>query len=57
MRHEILVIIFIQAHKEKEYLFYVAVLNEFPRLFIALDHGNYARWASIHIRDMESLPD
>ena len=24
--------------------------------FFALDHHNYARWASVHIRDLENLP-
>ena len=26
-------------------------------IFFAFDHYNYSRWASIHLRDMKSLPD
>ena len=32
-------------------------MEELIPLFFALDHVNYARWASIHIRDLKSLPD
>ncbi|CAM4532435.1 unnamed protein product [Leuciscus chuanchicus] len=35
---------------------YVEVLEELIPLFFALDHTNYARWVSVHIRDMKSLP-
>ena len=31
--------------------------NHWCTFFFALDHYNYSRWASIHLRDMKSLPD
>ena len=57
LRYETLILIFVRAHREKNFLLYVAVLKELTPLFFALDHVNYSRWMPIHIRDMESLPD
>ena len=56
MRYETLILIFVRAHREKNFQLYVAVLKELTPLFFALDHVNYSRWTPIHIRDMESLP-
>jgi len=57
MRYETLVLIFVRAHREKNFPLYVEVLEELTPLFFALDHVNYARWMPVHIRDMKSLPD
>ena len=57
MRYETLILIFVRAHREKNFLLYVEVLEELVPLFFALDHANYARWMSVHIRDMKSLPN
>ena len=56
LRYETLILIFVRAHREKNFLLYVEVLEELIPLFFALDHTNYARWVSVHIRDMKSLP-
>lgn len=47
----------IRAHRQRNFSLYVEALEELMPLFFALDHVNYARWASIHIRDLKSLPD
>ncbi|XP_061894509.1 uncharacterized protein LOC133644183 [Entelurus aequoreus] len=57
MRYETLILIFIRAHREQNFLLYVEVLEELAPLFFALDHVNYSRWLPVHIRDMKSLPD
>ncbi len=57
MRYETLILIFIRAHREKNFPLYVEVLEELTPLFFALDHVNYSRWMPVHIRDMKSLPD
>ena len=56
MRLETLILLFVRAHREKDFSLYVEVLEELVPLFFALDHINYARWLPIHIRDMKSLP-
>jgi len=53
---ELLGLIFIRAHHEKNFLFYIESLKALAPWFFALDHHNYAQWIPIHIRDMESLP-
>ena len=55
-RYETLILIFVRAHREKNFSLYVSTLEELAPMFFALDHVNYARWMSIHIRDMKSLP-
>uniref|UniRef100_UPI00358E5A52 uncharacterized protein n=1 Tax=Myxine glutinosa TaxID=7769 RepID=UPI00358E5A52 len=55
-QYEILILIFVRAHRERNFTLYISVLEELVPLFFALDHVNYARWLSVHIRDMKSLP-
>ena len=57
MRFEMLVLIFIRAHRECDFLLYVKALESLVPWFFALDHNNYSRWLPIHIRDMQSLPE
>ena len=54
---ETLVLLVIRAHRQRNFNLYVEAMEELIPLFFALDHVNYARWASIHIRDLKSLPD
>ena len=56
MKYEALILIFVRAHREKNFTLYVKVLEELTPLFFALDHVNYSRWMPVHIRDMKSLP-
>ena len=55
-RMEVLGMIFVRAHREQDFPLYVESLKALVRWFFALDHQNYSRWISVHIRDMESLP-
>ena len=56
LRYETLILIFVRAHRERNFHLYVNVLEEVALLFFALDHVNYARWLPVHIRDMKSFP-
>ncbi len=53
---EILVCIFIRAHRTRNFKLFVETLEALVPWFFALDHINYARWIPVHIRDMKSLP-
>ena len=57
MKYETLILIFVRAHRERDFSLFVDVLEQLVPLFFALDHINYARWVPIHIRDMKSLPE
>ena len=56
MKYETLILVFVRAHRDKDFALYFAVLEELAVLFFALDHVNYSRWVPIHLRDMKSLP-
>ena len=53
---ELLIHVFNRAHREKNLPLYVESLEALMFLFFALDHYNYSRWVTIHLRDMEALP-
>ena len=53
LRYKTLILIFVQAHREKNFALYVEVLENLTPLFFTLDHVNYARWLPVHIRDMK----
>ena len=57
LTYEMLILIFVKAHREKNFSLYVDVLEILTPLFFALDHVNYSRWVPVHIRDMKTLPD
>ena len=54
---ELNILIFIRAHREKRFNLYVEALSNLMWLFFSLDHYNYSRWLSVHLRDMLSLPE
>lgn len=56
LQFEILVFIFIRAHRQKIFDLFIESLEALVPWFFALDHVNYARWVPIHIRDMKALP-
>ena len=56
LRYETLILIFIRAHREKNFPLNMQVLEKLTPLFFALDHVNYSRWMPVHIRDMKCLP-
>jgi hypothetical protein len=53
---EILILVFIRAHRENNFQLYVEALEKLMFLFFAMDKYNYCRWVSVHLRDMMSLP-
>ena len=56
LRLELIIFMFVRAHREKDFNIYIETLENLTGFFFALDHYNYARWLPIHIRDMKSLP-
>ena len=56
-RLETLILIFCRAHRQKKFPLYVEALKQLIPFLFAMDHKFYARWASVHIRDMKSLPE
>ena len=56
-RLETPILIFCRAHRQKKFPLYVEALEQLIQFFFAMDHTNYARRASVHIRDMKSLPE
>ena len=52
---ELLIMVFVRAHRENDFELYIEVLDNLVFLFFALDHYNNCRWASVHLRDMRSL--
>ena len=56
-KYEMLILIFVRAHRVKNFPLYVEVLEKLAPLFFTLDHTNYARWLPVYIKDMKSLPD
>jgi hypothetical protein len=53
---EIHILILVRAQREKNLALYIECLETLMFLFFALDHFNYSRWISVHLRDMKSLP-
>ena len=51
------VLMFVRAHRAKDFFLYIQSLKDLVPYFFALDHGNYARWTSVHLRDLCSLPE
>lgn len=53
---ELLVLIFVRSHREKNFALYVEVLEALAPWFFVLDRMNYSRWLPVHIKDMKTLP-
>ena len=53
---QILVLTFIRAQREKNFLLYVHVLKVSVKYIFALNHHRYARWLSEHVDDLMRLP-
>ena len=54
MRYETLILIFIRAHRERNFSLYVEVLEKLTPLFFALDHVNYSRWMLVIVNAMKN---
>jgi hypothetical protein len=53
-QYQMLILIFVRAHRENNFSLYVDVLKILTPLFFALDHVNYSSWVSFHICDMKT---
>ena len=47
--------IYVRAIREGNFQQYVEALTEIVPWVFALDHTHYARWITVHLRDMVSL--
>jgi len=51
----ICILIYVRSLREADFAVYLDALTELVLWFFALDHTNYARWISVHLRDMAEL--
>ena len=54
---ELLMCRFIRSLREGHFPLYVQVCDELCTWFRVIDHTNYARWLSVHVRDMFQLSE
>ncbi|KAJ8372691.1 hypothetical protein AAFF_G00280200 [Aldrovandia affinis] len=52
---ELAVLIYVRSVREENFLLYTDALSKLVPWFFALGHTNYARWISVHLRDMVTL--
>ena len=53
---EIEILVFVCSIREGNFHLYVQSLRNLLEWFLALDHTNYARWLTIHVFNLISLP-
>ena len=53
---ELLLLVFVRSLREGSFPMYLDSLTELAKWFHAMDHTNYARWISVHLKDMTELP-
>jgi hypothetical protein len=56
MEFELHVLMFIRAHRTRNFELYVKTLEALAPWFFALDWTKYSRWIPVHICDLQSLP-
>ena len=56
LEFEKLVLVFVRAHRTRNFSLFVKTLETLVLWFFALDKTNYSRWIPILIRDMKALP-
>ena len=56
-RLEIMILTFERSHRETNFRLYIEILEKLVPLFFALNHTNYARWASVYLQDLWHLPE
>lgn len=57
LRFEMTVLVFIKSLREGNFSLYKEAIAALVPWFFALAHSNYARWLSVHIRDMSQLDE
>ena len=50
------ILTFVRSIREGDFALYVQCLRNFLKWFFALDHIHYARWLTVHVFDLISLP-
>jgi hypothetical protein len=55
LRLELALMTFIRSLRESNFDLFLEALTQLVPWFYALNHQNYARWASVHLRDMRLL--
>lgn len=55
LQHQLAVHVFVQSIQVRDFQLYVQALTKPAHWFFALDHFNYARWISVHLRDIMIL--
>ena len=48
-------LVFVRSIREGKFVLYIQTIKELLPWMFALDHVHYARWLSVHLRDMSSL--
>ena len=52
---QILILMFIQSERERDYTLYAQVLKSIIKYIFAFNHYNYARWFTIYVDDLMEL--
>jgi hypothetical protein len=52
---QLTLLVFVRSVREANFLLYVESLAKLLPWFFALNHHHYARWCSVHLRDMRAL--
>lgn len=57
MKFQAILLTFIQSQRETNFSLYQESLQYLTPLFSSSDHSKYARWVSVHIQDLNELPE
>jgi hypothetical protein len=57
LKLEITILIFVRSIREGNFKLYVVALKQLTPWFFALDHINYSRWLTVHLKDLTSFPE
>ena len=52
----IMILMLVRSMREANLVLFIAVLQKLAPYFFAIDHTSYARWLSVFIHDLETLP-
>lgn len=55
LEFQILILQFLQAEKERDFLLYVNMLKSVMKFFFSFNHYNYARWLCSRVDDLMTL--
>ena len=52
MKYQQLVLLFVRAHRQRNFRLFVETLKALVGIFFAMDHHNYVRWLPVFITDL-----